>query len=281
MRTPPSCTKQSGEWEYEHPGVNTVDSYEMLSGDFNGVGRFCGIVDRADVFLSSGYPLQYQGTEGWYGHTPYPGAVRNMKQLKQSGAGDYDNDDQNDAVLVELYCYYDSAPPPKVVCHPLYLIGNSFQTYHLIFCVNGLSLLNRSSATENSFAAGVSSTNATFEVNEGEAVSIPQFNFRVEAEKLALSNYAIEKKSDASSGELVQVATGTGTATSVFDKEEGSYNISIGYIDKDDGAATFELYIAGSMIDSWTANQTTSGWMSRTQTVENVTLLPGKNPEIL
>jgi hypothetical protein len=77
---------------------------------------------------------------------------------------------------------------------------------------------------------------------------------KTEAENMTLSNYTVEDNTYASGGKCIK-ATGTGTAKMNFSGTSGTYSIKVTYFDENDGTASFNLYVNGVVVDSWTANQ--------------------------
>ncbi|CAG7609864.1 hypothetical protein PAESOLCIP111_01214 [Paenibacillus solanacearum] len=76
----------------------------------------------------------------------------------------------------------------------------------------------------------------------------------VEAEDMTLDGYTVEAQTPASGGKVIKVS-GTGTASAIFDGEDGTYDIRVHYFDENDGLASYRLFINGNVFDAWTANQ--------------------------
>ncbi|OAI48663.1 hypothetical protein AYO44_06785 [Planctomycetaceae bacterium SCGC AG-212-F19] len=107
---------------------------------------------------------------------------------------------------------------------------------------------------------------------------------RMEAESLTLAgSYIVEANSSASGGNLIRMngSGASGTATGTFNGPAGNYQVVIGYYDESDGASTFGFKLNGTQIDSWVANQNTTGSSSPdatnrfTRTVGTLSLKPG------
>ncbi len=79
----------------------------------------------------------------------------------------------------------------------------------------------------------------------------------MEAEDMALTNYVVNTNTSASGGELIKLnASGvTGNAVYNFNGSTGTYDIKVHYYDENDGQATFKLYVGGTVVDQWIANQ--------------------------
>lgn len=81
--------------------------------------------------------------------------------------------------------------------------------------------------------------------------------FNVEAEDMTLYNYIINANSAASNDSLIKLSAAgvTGDATTMFSGPTGIYDMRVWYFDESDGACTFNVYVGGTKIDSWVANQ--------------------------
>lgn len=75
-----------------------------------------------------------------------------------------------------------------------------------------------------------------------------------EAEDMILSNYNLESNSAASGGYCIK-ASGTGIAETTFNGSSGTYDLKLWYFDETDGEASFVVYINGSVVAQWTADQ--------------------------
>jgi Ca2+-binding RTX toxin-like protein len=81
---------------------------------------------------------------------------------------------------------------------------------------------------------------------------------RIEAESMALTNYALEPKSFASGGNLIKLTSTSGTATFSFNGLTGLYNIILGYHDENEtvaGSAQLAVKQGGTILDSWNLDQ--------------------------
>ncbi|MEL6678882.1 MAG: DUF5060 domain-containing protein, partial [Pseudomonadota bacterium] len=79
----------------------------------------------------------------------------------------------------------------------------------------------------------------------------------IEAEDLGLTNYGIERDSDASGGEVARLtskALGSASLDYVFDGEAGTYDLEVCYLDESDGQSTFEVFADGILVASWVAD---------------------------
>jgi hypothetical protein len=87
-------------------------------------------------------------------------------------------------------------------------------------------------------------------------LALPFVQYRVEAEDMALSNYAVESNGSASFLNNVRVPTsGTGVASYTFGGASGTYDVQVNYFDENDGASAFSLYVGSTLVGSWTANR--------------------------
>ncbi len=82
---------------------------------------------------------------------------------------------------------------------------------------------------------------------------------RIEAEAMKLSGYAlydVRPWEDASGGKAVTCRNGTPTCTAsfVFDKDAGWYDLSLQYFDLNPGQARFKLFLNEQEIDQWVAD---------------------------
>ncbi|MEO1196954.1 MAG: GDSL-type esterase/lipase family protein [Pseudomonadota bacterium] len=94
-----------------------------------------------------------------------------------------------------------------------------------------------------------------------------------EAESLTLSSeYTIENRGSASSGQAIRIAgaDGTqGTATGAFTGPDGSYDIDVSYFNENDGEATFEVLVNNVVVATWTG---AGGIQNLTRQTERVSL---------
>jgi hypothetical protein len=83
---------------------------------------------------------------------------------------------------------------------------------------------------------------------------------RLEAENMTLGGaYRIESGNFASEDEYIGLSDSTGTATATFTGESGIYEVKIGYYDEADGESTLSVRIGGTLVDSWTFNNSPGG----------------------
>ena len=83
-----------------------------------------------------------------------------------------------------------------------------------------------------------------------------------EAESLDLTTYEIESRGNASGGQAIRIfdVPGTqGTATGAFTGPTGTYDVTVGYFNENDGEATFEVLVNGAQVATWTGAGGTSG----------------------
>ena len=87
----------------------------------------------------------------------------------------------------------------------------------------------------------------------------PAEPFRVEAEDFALSGgFVVRARSSASDGANIEsFGGGEATATFVFDRADGVYDLGLGYFDENDGVASMRVLVNGSEIDSFLWNADT------------------------
>jgi len=76
-----------------------------------------------------------------------------------------------------------------------------------------------------------------------------------EAEDLILSNYSVESVSGASGGQVVVLplapANPTGTVGGEFNGAAGAYDITVTYLNEEDGVGNYELLVNGEVVGSW------------------------------
>jgi lysophospholipase L1-like esterase len=83
-------------------------------------------------------------------------------------------------------------------------------------------------------------------------------NLRIEAENMNLRSYSAESATFASGGRLIRLSKDSGTAAYTFAATPGAYNLVVGYYDQDyPSAASLEVLLNGTVIDTWLLNQTT------------------------
>ncbi len=106
-------------------------------------------------------------------------------------------------------------------------------------------------ATDN---GGATTTSSAVNITVNEA---PPSGSSMEAEDMSLTNYVVNTNSAASGGELIKLSASgvTGNATYNFSDSSGTYDIKVWYWDENDGECTFRIYVGGTMVDEWVANQ--------------------------
>ncbi|NLG84991.1 MAG: hypothetical protein GX493_10390 [Firmicutes bacterium] len=99
-------------------------------------------------------------------------------------------------------------------------------------------------------------SNNSFSFTTEAVPSLPS-GISMEAENMALTNYVVNDNSAASGGKLIKLSGYgvTGTAAYSFSGTSGTYDIKVSYFDENDGACTFKLYVDGTVVDQWTADQ--------------------------
>lgn len=107
---------------------------------------------------------------------------------------------------------------------------------------------------------------------------------RIEAENMTLDGYTpvdVTPWETASNGKaVVCIRNAACTASAVWDKPDGWYNIAVQYFDFRDGVSHFSLQVAGREIDAWTADMNLpadrmNGHTSTRRTIQNVSLHHG------
>ena len=106
---------------------------------------------------------------------------------------------------------------------------------------------------------------------------------QIEAENFSLNTYLIENNAFASGGKfisLLQASGDTGVASTVFKGAPGIYSVVVTYLDENDGRATLDFRVNGSVVDSWTLNQALGAGGPRQQvftsrTISGVSLQSG------
>ena len=101
---------------------------------------------------------------------------------------------------------------------------------------------------------------------------------KAEAEAMLIVNAAIESSTTYSNGQGVKpdaLAGNKGSASYLFGGVSTTYDITVGYLEENDGQGNYELYVGGVLIDSWTANLGQVAASFAKHTVENVTVLHG------
>lgn len=86
-----------------------------------------------------------------------------------------------------------------------------------------------------------SGEHARFDYLEITPVGNPSGTLRFEAENLRLDDYGTEEASFASGGELIKLHGNSGSARLVFPAAAGTYAITVGYVDENDGRSPFSV----------------------------------------
>ncbi|MFC0388897.1 carbohydrate-binding domain-containing protein [Muricoccus vinaceus] len=76
---------------------------------------------------------------------------------------------------------------------------------------------------------------------------------KTELEDLSLSGFTLETHGRASAGEWVKTA-GSGQASASFNGVAGTYTLSVGYMDENDGSAPMSVSVNGRVVKSWVAS---------------------------
>jgi len=104
----------------------------------------------------------------------------------------------------------------------------------------------------------------------------PPQELLIEAEDLTLSGgYYVESRASTSGGQVIRGGKQDMQASTVFDGAPGTYVLTVGYVDEDDGAGSLTLRINGTAIGTIRQDQTDTGWQYLEHAVDNVTLAPG------
>ena len=121
---------------------------------------------------------------------------------------------------------------------------------------------------------------------------------RIEAEGLLLNGYFLTNGSFASGGQYIglfertlfqqgELPPGsTGTASYAFDGGAGTYTLSVGYYDEQDGVGQLALQIDDAVVQAWDLDENTGGNNAsagtfRVQTIEGIQLSPGQTITLL
>lgn len=94
-----------------------------------------------------------------------------------------------------------------------------------------------------------------------ELVPIDASTVRYEAESMTLVNTTVETLAPYSNGKGAKPNSPGGTvgqASFIFNGTNGTYDVTIGYLEENDGQASHALYVNGNLVDSWIANLVTS-----------------------
>ncbi len=110
-------------------------------------------------------------------------------------------------------------------------------------------------------------------------------NIRIEAEQMTLAGYASESSGISSGGKVINVGSGSATASTLFSGEAGRYDLSVVYHDENDGESQLAVWVDGVEIDSWTLDEVTDSAIAsvenrRTYIISNVILTSNSLIEI-
>jgi len=106
---------------------------------------------------------------------------------------------------------------------------------------------------------------------------------KAEAEVMLIANSTIESSTTYSNGQGVKPdapAGNKGSASYLFGGASTTYDITVGYLEENDGQGNYDLYVGGVLVDSWATNLSQVGASFATRTVENVTVLNGDEIKI-
>ena len=106
---------------------------------------------------------------------------------------------------------------------------------------------------------------------------------KAEAEVMLIANSTIESSTTYSNGQGVKPdahAGNKGSASYLFGGASTTYDITVAYLEENDGQGNYELYVGGVLVDSWATNLSQVGASFATRTVENVTVLNGDEIKI-
>jgi alpha-glucuronidase len=106
---------------------------------------------------------------------------------------------------------------------------------------------------------------------------------RVEAESMKLDGYEVKPAvpwESASGGKVVACASARCTASFRYDGEAGWRTINIRYLDMPNGVSRFRVWVAGQLIDEWSAAdrfpaRKLDGAASRRRVIHGIALRPG------
>jgi|GEM_PF-2907988 len=81
----------------------------------------------------------------------------------------------------------------------------------------------------------------------------------IEAEDMNLHNYRVDDVDAASGGEVIKLKRGEGEATVAFGTESGVYDLTVAYIDENDGEGEIEVVVDGVVVATIVLDQNTDG----------------------
>jgi len=110
-------------------------------------------------------------------------------------------------------------------------------------------------------------------------------NIRIEAEQMALSGYVEENSRISSGGKVINVGSGTASASTRFSEVAGLYDLSVVYHDENDGESQLSVWVNGTKLDGWTLNEVTDSPIAtvgnrRSRTLSGISLNPNDLLEI-
>ena len=117
---------------------------------------------------------------------------------------------------------------------------------------------------------------------ESVATSTTQFSSsisRIEAEDMSLNNYQVHTFDSASGRQVARVGS-SGSISTTFDGEEGTYDLKVRYLDEDDGESTLEVWINDQQVDTWLLDDVQTGQEFIERKVGGIQLQAGDKIEI-
>ena len=96
--------------------------------------------------------------------------------------------------------------------------------------------------------------------------------FEIEAEDLQLSGYRVEHDSDASGDELIKLAGRKGTASTIFEGRDGTYDLEIHVFDEIDGRAKIDVVINGERVERIRLDEFLGGRTATAGNLKTVTI---------
>jgi pectate lyase len=131
------------------------------------------------------------------------------------------------------------------------------------------------------------------EVTSGGVVSGDEWSFttktrveggpgRVEAENMMLMNgYYSEAMPGASNGRVAAIDGANGVAQFYHAGINGAYDVRVAYLDENDGANPYALYVGGALVGQWIANENPPGGAFRSRLFSGLTIQPGDEIRIV
>ena len=118
--------------------------------------------------------------------------------------------------------------------------------------------------------------------SESVTLSTPQFSSsisRIEAEDMSLNNYQVHTFDSASGRQVARVGS-SGSISTTFDGEDGTYDLMVRYLDEDDGESTLEVWINDQQVDTWLLDDVQTGQEFIERKVSGIQLQAGDKIEI-